>query len=532
MTDPEGNQGFWGHLLDSIVVGPDRVVDQQGNWAAMSHTELYNGVHQNSDPQQAYDRAVEWEKLGNEITDHMDSLSSTVRKHTENWKGSSAESARFAIDELINWGNQAARTSVAMAKPVRKQAEIVATARAKMPEPVNVNYEQLAQPFGGGGIGDLAGGLTDMHAKVQQANAAHQRAVDVMSTMEESSKHVDSTVPQYIPPRPVVHKEARQAGTPLATQSAPPNTGPAAPTPQQHGGPAAPAAHQPPAGPGAEPNPNPNQATDPNPQPQQGSGPQGTTTTSGTPATGGAPPPGAPPAGPGPQQPNPASRPSFGGPGPMLPGPGGTRPSGGPRPGTPGNGPRPGSGPRPGYGPRPGEPGSGPRPGYGPRPGSGPRTGYGPRPDSSGTGPGTSETGPGSRGGASRPGGRPGAVPPGEEGARTANAPREGAARGGSAANGGAREALEPGQRTGARGGGVAEPGGQANSTQGGGSGKGTGAGAPGTGGARGERDAEHKRKGYLQEEDDVFAVPEADRLPPPVIGGTPKKKRPPAPNA
>lgn len=464
--------GLWEQLKQEVLIGDDRVINQQGNWSAMSTTELYNGVYQNADPRQAYDRADDWEKLGSAMDEHTDTLATALNTHTKGWTGGAADSARRAMWELVNWGRQASLTSTAMAKPMRKQGDILATARASMPEPVEADPDQMAaQAFNSGGMAGMVQGLTDAQPVMAKSQEAHQRAVDAMNTMEQSSHEVDSSVPQFIPPKPVA-----QGGPAATTPSVAPTaqSTPRTQAQQLH------LAHAPAAGGGGA------------APPQVGGGSGGSGGSGGTGNGGYVQPPAASGAG-------------WGGSGGGTPGQsvaadaGQTSASSYEFP-TPGNGG--GTGPAGGLG-------MAPPPGDTVRSGSGPVGGF--------AGPDNVSF---------------------QRGISAALAPKSGAggaggsalrsALGGSSSEGGPGAGGRSGSAAGGRAGAVAEEGAP------GAGGKGGAAGAPGAGGrgGKGEKDKEHKTKAYVQEADNVFAVPEADKLPPPVIGGTRKAKRPPAPNA
>ncbi|GDY29209.1 PPE domain-containing protein [Gandjariella thermophila] len=190
---------------DGVVIGEDRVLNQTINWAALSHQELYDAVHQDNDPAQAYALAGEWNDLGAEMAEASRVLDQRIRATESGWQGAAADSARAATSQLASWGCDAALTSQHMSARINDQGQIVERAKAAMPEPVKFDMaKELAIGFATGGLFGLAIAGADVKAKSDQARAAHDRAVDVMTAMEASSHTVDGNTPRFVPPPNVV----------------------------------------------------------------------------------------------------------------------------------------------------------------------------------------------------------------------------------------------------------------------------------------------------------------------------------------
>jgi hypothetical protein len=188
-----------------VVIGQDRAINETVNWAALSHQELYDAVHQDNDPGQTSALAGEWHALGAEMAESSRVMDQQIRATESGWQGTAAESARAATLQLASWGSGAALTSQDMAARINDQGRIVETAKAAMPEPVNFDIgKELAIGFASGGLLGLAIAGADVKAKSDQARAAHDHAVDVMTTMESGSRLVDGSTPQFVPPPNVV----------------------------------------------------------------------------------------------------------------------------------------------------------------------------------------------------------------------------------------------------------------------------------------------------------------------------------------
>ncbi|MEU4767555.1 hypothetical protein AB0H12_30305 [Actinosynnema sp. NPDC023794] len=185
------------------VVSPllDVALSETWNWAAYDHRTLYESVHVDNDPGQAGALAHEWVEFGSEMADSAQLMRECLVAGEEGWQGESAESARGAIRELADWSEVAALTAADLGQRVGEQAQIMAEARAAMPEPVDFDWHaMLTDGFAGGGMAGFAAALVDVKAKSDQATAAHHHAVLVMARMEEQSRAVDTASPWFTPP--------------------------------------------------------------------------------------------------------------------------------------------------------------------------------------------------------------------------------------------------------------------------------------------------------------------------------------------
>ncbi|MEV8443527.1 hypothetical protein AB0425_39655 [Actinosynnema sp. NPDC051121] len=185
------------------VVGPslDVVPTRTWNWAAYDHRTLYESVHVDNDPGQAGVLAQEWLEFGVEMADSAQLMRECLTAGEEGWQGEAAESSRDAIRTLADWSEVAGLTAAVLGQRVGGQAQIMAEARAAMPEPVDFDWQAILRDgFAAGGMAGLLVGLVDMKAKSDQASSAHQQAVLVMARMEEQSLAVDSALPWFTPP--------------------------------------------------------------------------------------------------------------------------------------------------------------------------------------------------------------------------------------------------------------------------------------------------------------------------------------------
>jgi hypothetical protein len=231
-TNRDGFVGDFSRLIDQIKInnaaskldedvsmGEDRVLNGSGNWAAVPHKQLYESVHANNDPAQAYALAKEWTDLGNMMADNSRVMDEQIRGTESGWQGAAATIARDSTLKLATWGGDAAQTSQYMGTRIAEQGLTAERAKAAMPEPVQFDYNQmLMQGFVSGGLPGLARAVQDVQVASDQARSAHEQAVQVMSDMEAQSKSVDETTPRFVRPPDATSDQATLMNTVMGRQ--------------------------------------------------------------------------------------------------------------------------------------------------------------------------------------------------------------------------------------------------------------------------------------------------------------------------
>jgi hypothetical protein len=88
----------------------------------------------------------------------------------------------------------------------------MATAKAAMPEPVEFDWHTtLTNGFARGGLAGFVAAVADVKTKSEQASAAHQQAVTVMTDMEKQSRAVDTATPWFTPPPDPVARDSAKS---------------------------------------------------------------------------------------------------------------------------------------------------------------------------------------------------------------------------------------------------------------------------------------------------------------------------------
>ncbi|MFC0116211.1 hypothetical protein [Kibdelosporangium aridum] len=188
-------------LDDNVSLGEDRVITESGNWAGVPHRQLYESVHTNNNPAEAYALAKEWTDLGNMMAENSRAMDEAIRSTESGWTGVGAQMARESTLKLATWGGDAAQTSQYMGTRIADQGLATERAKASMPEPLEFDYRaMLEQGFRSGGLAGFMAAAKDVQVASEQSRAAHEQAVRVMTEMENESRSVDQTTPRFVVP--------------------------------------------------------------------------------------------------------------------------------------------------------------------------------------------------------------------------------------------------------------------------------------------------------------------------------------------
>ncbi|MDA3644675.1 PPE domain-containing protein [Saccharopolyspora indica] len=228
-------------------LGQDVVLTETQNWASRSHDELYMAVHNNNDPGRVGQLADEWKSLSSDIDESSQRMSEQLRSTESGWQGEAADAARSAIQQLADWNSDAGATAGTLSERIGTQGRIMEVAKAEMPEPVKGKENLAATLVGTYTAGDLAGFMqatADLQVHEAKAADSHERAVQVMTWMEDESRNIDKDTPSFQPPPNPVEKmqllaakrvlpnaEPQQQGTPMGENAVPAGApgGPGAP---------------------------------------------------------------------------------------------------------------------------------------------------------------------------------------------------------------------------------------------------------------------------------------------------------------
>ncbi|HEX5119691.1 MAG TPA: PPE domain-containing protein [Pseudonocardiaceae bacterium] len=201
-------------------------LDEQVDWMSYSHQQLYDMVHNGVDLTGATHVAAGWATLAESLQSIGDRLGAALRASVDGWQGPAADQARNAIGTLVSWARDTGDAADAMAGCLTRQVDNLQTARSSMPAPVlapvgmftHSGTPGLPEPDAGSATvgpgttrtssaGSFAAGpaiAVSPIVNVRQQQAAHQQAARVMQQLQDGSRAVYTTVPQFAaPPSPV-----------------------------------------------------------------------------------------------------------------------------------------------------------------------------------------------------------------------------------------------------------------------------------------------------------------------------------------
>ncbi|SHG48886.1 PPE domain-containing protein [Streptoalloteichus hindustanus] len=178
-------------------------------WRGYTHEELYAQIHAGPGAAASASSVVRWSELTRALGEIDSDLTAALERCGGSWEGAAADAARAGLTPLGEWACDARGGAEVMRLSAELQADYVSKARADMPQPVAVTAEEPSAVVSG--LVHLFGGQTDYERQEAAADAAEQRAFEVMVTYESSTRSNTSTLGEFSPPPQVV------VATPFAT---------------------------------------------------------------------------------------------------------------------------------------------------------------------------------------------------------------------------------------------------------------------------------------------------------------------------
>jgi hypothetical protein len=164
-------------------------------WQGYSHQELYDQLNSGPGAGAAGPAVDTWAGLSTALDELQADIGVGVRASGASWEGVAADSARDALGPLGDWAQQAASAADMMRVSTELQAGLLAKARADMPAPIKVTAEQ---PNGiVTALQHLIGEQTDHEIQEASANAAEQKAFQVMAQYESGTSDNTATLGDF-----------------------------------------------------------------------------------------------------------------------------------------------------------------------------------------------------------------------------------------------------------------------------------------------------------------------------------------------
>lgn len=161
------------------------VPEPTARYESFSHEALAAQVEQDNDPVAAGQAGARWTELARRFEDSTASLAALSAASQETWEGAAGDAMRAVLARAAGWLGESAAVSTVVGDAVAGQADVAARARAEMPPPVEFDpAAMIRSAAASGNVLELAGLSFAMDARRAEAEAARQKAIDVVRTRD------------------------------------------------------------------------------------------------------------------------------------------------------------------------------------------------------------------------------------------------------------------------------------------------------------------------------------------------------------
>ncbi|TWP53083.1 PPE domain-containing protein [Lentzea tibetensis] len=189
-------------------------------WRGYPHEQLHAMINGGPGVSASHELERKWKKLADSLTRIDDDLNKALGKVGADWEGSTAEATTAALSPLAQWAADAAQGSEVMKSSAVIQADNIADARKKMPEPLKVTTEApsgfdiaLGAMTGPFGAMDVINQQQDHERQEAAQENAQQQAIKVMEDYESESTWNRETLGTFNEPPQVVIDTPPPSGT-------------------------------------------------------------------------------------------------------------------------------------------------------------------------------------------------------------------------------------------------------------------------------------------------------------------------------
>ncbi|MBE1500568.1 enamine deaminase RidA (YjgF/YER057c/UK114 family) [Amycolatopsis lexingtonensis] len=187
-----------GQTLRSGAPAPDE------NYASQPHEVLYDMVHQNLDLEDLNDRSRVANVYGNWLADASNQFRDAATAAGGSWQGPAAEQANSFFQSTAGHTEQTGNAMQLASNHYSQQSAAAHYAKTNMPEPTGFNQQaeldKAKQQYNSGDLVGMSGTMAGIQVKQQQADAAHQQAVQVLQNLDGTYHETASSQPTYAPP--------------------------------------------------------------------------------------------------------------------------------------------------------------------------------------------------------------------------------------------------------------------------------------------------------------------------------------------
>jgi hypothetical protein len=174
------------------------------NYANSPHEVLYDMVHKDLDLEGINDRSRVANVYGNWLADASNQFRDAATAAGGSWQGPAAGQANTFFQTTAGHTEQTGNAMQLVSNHYSQQSAAAHYAKTTMPEPTGFDQraelDKAKQQYNSGDLVGMNTTMNGIQAKQQQADAAHQQAVQVLQGLDSTYHETASTQPTYAPP--------------------------------------------------------------------------------------------------------------------------------------------------------------------------------------------------------------------------------------------------------------------------------------------------------------------------------------------
>ncbi|MFG1638979.1 hypothetical protein ACGFMK_01700 [Amycolatopsis sp. NPDC049252] len=174
------------------------------NYANSPHEVLYDMVHKDLDIEGINDRSKVANVYGNWLADASNQFRDAATAAGGQWQGPAADQANTFFQSTAGHTEETGNAMQLASNHYSQQSAAAHYAKTNMPEPTGFNQQaemdKAKQQYNSGDLVGMSNTMNGVAAKQQQADAAHQQAVQVLQGLDGTYHETASTQPTYSPP--------------------------------------------------------------------------------------------------------------------------------------------------------------------------------------------------------------------------------------------------------------------------------------------------------------------------------------------
>ncbi|MGV9297794.1 hypothetical protein ACWDNU_27210, partial [Amycolatopsis sp. NPDC003676] len=206
----QGQQLLQGQQTRGDAPAPD------ANYASYSHEDLHKMVNEGLDFKGINERSRVTNFYGNWLADASNEFRNAADTAGAEWQGTAATQAHSFFQSTADHTEKTGSAMQLVSNRYSQQSAAADYAHKNMPEPTGFDQKaemaKATEQFQNGNPLQGVIAMGDVAAKQQQADAAHQQAVQVMHGLDTTYHETSSTQPVYSPP-PQMNNDSTHASS-------------------------------------------------------------------------------------------------------------------------------------------------------------------------------------------------------------------------------------------------------------------------------------------------------------------------------